>query len=58
MLRFTSLGSGSTGNATLVEASCGITTTRLLVDCGFSLRELERGSRASGWRPTTWTRCS
>ena len=41
MLRFTSLGSGSTGNATLVEASCGITTTRLLIDCGFSLRELE-----------------
>jgi len=40
MLRFCSLGSGSTGNATLVEASSGNTTTRLLIDCGFSLREL------------------
>jgi phosphoribosyl 1,2-cyclic phosphodiesterase len=42
MLRFCSLGSGSTGNATLIEGSGGITTTRVLVDCGFSLRELER----------------
>ncbi len=41
MIRFGSLGSGSSGNATLVEASCGITTTRLLIDCGFSLRELD-----------------
>lgn len=41
MIRFRSLGSGSTGNATLVEATSGITTTRLLVDAGFSLRELE-----------------
>ena len=40
-MRFCSLGSGSTGNATLVEANGGITTTRLLIDCGFSLRELE-----------------
>lgn len=42
MMRFCSLGSGSTGNATLIEASAGITTTRVLVDCGFSLRELGR----------------
>lgn len=41
-MRFCSLGSGSTGNATLVEASGGITTTRLLIDCGFSQRELGR----------------
>lgn len=41
-MRFCSLGSGSTGNATLVEASSGITTSRVLIDCGFSLRELER----------------
>ncbi|MGZ5130824.1 MAG: MBL fold metallo-hydrolase [Caldimonas sp.] len=40
-MRFRSLGSGSGGNATLVEASAGITTTRLLVDAGFSLRELD-----------------
>jgi phosphoribosyl 1,2-cyclic phosphodiesterase len=41
VIRFCSLGSGSTGNATVVEASSGITTTRLLIDAGFSLRELE-----------------
>jgi phosphoribosyl 1,2-cyclic phosphodiesterase len=40
-MRFCSLGSGSSGNATLIEASGGITTTRVLVDCGFSLRELQ-----------------
>ena len=42
MLRFCSLASGSTGNATLVEASGGITSTRLLVDCGLSQRELAK----------------
>jgi len=41
VIRFCSLGSGSSGNASVVEASSGITTTRLLVDAGFSLRELE-----------------
>ena len=41
MLRFRSLGSGSTGNATLVEASSGGRTTRLMVDCGFGIRQLE-----------------
>ena len=39
-MRFCSLGSGSAGNATLVEAHGGITTSRVLIDCGFSLREL------------------
>jgi phosphoribosyl 1,2-cyclic phosphodiesterase len=37
-MRFASLGSGSRGNAAVVEAG----DTRLLVDCGFSLSELER----------------
>lgn len=41
MLRFKSLGSGSSGNATLVEAQSGIHTTRLLIDCGLRLRELD-----------------
>jgi phosphoribosyl 1,2-cyclic phosphodiesterase len=41
VIRFRSLGSGSGGNATVVEASSGITTTRLLIDAGFSLRELD-----------------
>lgn len=35
MIRFASLGSGSKGNALLVEAG----RTRVLVDCGFSARE-------------------
>jgi phosphoribosyl 1,2-cyclic phosphodiesterase len=39
-MRFCSLGSGSAGNATLVEATSGATTSRVLIDCGFSLREL------------------
>ncbi|WP_019624954.1 MBL fold metallo-hydrolase [Thioalkalivibrio sp. ALJT] len=38
MIRFCSLGSGSSGNALVVE----IGQTRLLVDCGFSMQELER----------------
>ena len=35
MIRFASLGSGSAGNALLVESGA----TRILVDCGFGLRE-------------------
>lgn len=37
-MRFALLGSGSKGNATLVEHG----GTRLLVDCGFSVKELEK----------------
>lgn len=37
-MRFALLGSGSKGNATLIEHG----QTRLLVDCGFSVKELER----------------
>lgn len=37
-MRFASLGSGSGGNATLICAG----DTRILVDCGFGLRETER----------------
>jgi phosphoribosyl 1,2-cyclic phosphodiesterase len=37
MLRFASLGSGSEGNALIVEAG----ETRLMLDCGFSLAETE-----------------
>jgi len=36
-MRFVAVGSGSRGNATLIEAG----DTRLLLDCGFSLREIE-----------------
>lgn len=41
-MRFTSLGSGSEGNALVVEAASGTTTTRVLLDCGFSAKEIER----------------
>lgn len=40
MLRFRSLGSGSTGNATLVESG-GPPRVRLLVDCGLGIRQLQ-----------------
>jgi phosphoribosyl 1,2-cyclic phosphodiesterase len=43
-MRFASLGSGSRGNATLVEAG----RTRLLVDCGYALREVEHRLGALG----------
>ena len=39
MLRFRNLCSGSSGNATLVEAS-GIVPLRVLVDCGLGLKQL------------------
>lgn len=39
MLRFKNLGSGSSGNATLVQAS-GLRTKHLLVDCGLGLQQL------------------
>ncbi|MGL4767102.1 MAG: MBL fold metallo-hydrolase [Formosimonas sp.] len=41
-LRYASLGSGSSGNALVIEARCAQHTTRLLLDCGFSVRETER----------------
>ena len=41
--RFRSLGSGSTGNATLIEAVSGAgKTRRLLVDAGFTLKKFEQ----------------
>ncbi|MFN4118375.1 MBL fold metallo-hydrolase [Acidovorax sp.] len=41
MLRFKNLGSGSTGNATVVEGARGTQVSRLLVDCGFGIRQLQ-----------------
>lgn len=42
MLRFRSLGSGSSGNATVVEARSGQQVCRLLVDCGLGVKHLEQ----------------
>ncbi len=47
-MRFCSLGSGSRGNATLIEAG----NTRLLVDCGYSVKELERRLQLVGMDPS------
>jgi phosphoribosyl 1,2-cyclic phosphodiesterase len=38
VLRFASLGSGSEGNALLIESGC----TRVLIDCGFGHREAQK----------------
>lgn len=41
MIRFTSLGSGSTGNATVVQARGAGQPTHLLIDCGLGIRQLD-----------------
>jgi phosphoribosyl 1,2-cyclic phosphodiesterase len=53
VLRFTSLASGSSGNATLVEACSGEDErpTRLLVDCGLTLRRLTAAMAERGCTP-------
>jgi phosphoribosyl 1,2-cyclic phosphodiesterase len=47
-VRFASLGSGSEGNALVVEAGSGARPTRLLLDCGFSAKEVERRLARAG----------
>lgn len=51
MLRFRSLGSGSGGNATLVEAGNGVHVRRLLVDCGLGIRQLDARLAQAGVAP-------
>ena len=48
MLRACSLGSGSGGNALVVEARDGLAVTRVLVDNGFNLRQLGRRLERAG----------
>jgi phosphoribosyl 1,2-cyclic phosphodiesterase len=50
-MRFASLGSGSKGNATLVEAG----ETRLLIDCGFSCLETEKRLASLAMQPADVT---
>ncbi len=54
-MRFASLGSGSEGNALLVESpgAAGGRAFRVLVDCGFGLREAERRLARLGCEPTS-----
>lgn len=47
MMRFASLGSGSSGNAHVVNVG----QTTLMVDCGFSLKESERRLQRLGLEP-------
>ena len=47
--RFASLGSGSRGNATLIEAGA----TRILVDCGYPAREFVARCERLAFDPTT-----
>lgn len=49
-MRFKSLGSGSSGNATLVEAS-GLVPFRLLIDCGLGLKHLSHRLGEAGLQP-------
>lgn len=47
-MRFTSLGSGSQGNALVAEAG----RTRLMLDCGFTLQETESRLARAGLEPS------
>jgi phosphoribosyl 1,2-cyclic phosphodiesterase len=47
VLRFKNLGSGSTGNATLVQAY-GIRRVQVLVDCGLGLKQLSERLQQAG----------
>lgn len=51
MLRACSLGSGSSGNALVVEARDGVAVTRVLVDNGFNFRQLGRRLERAGLAP-------
>lgn len=48
MIRFKSLGSGSTGNATVVQASGDGQVTHLLIDCGLGIRQMDRRLAMAG----------
>lgn len=48
MLRFKSLGSGSSGNATVVQASGDGRATHLLIDCGLGIRQLDKRLAMAG----------
>ena len=47
-LKFASLGSGSEGNALIVEVTSVTTITRLMMDCGFGLAETETRLAVAG----------
>jgi phosphoribosyl 1,2-cyclic phosphodiesterase len=50
-LKFASLGSGSEGNALLISTASGTTSTTVMLDCGFAIRETERRLQRLGIMP-------
>ena len=52
-MRFASLGSGSEGNALLIESVQASRPYRVLLDCGFGLRETQRRLARLGCEPDT-----
>jgi phosphoribosyl 1,2-cyclic phosphodiesterase len=48
MIRFKSLGSGSSGNATVIQAREGAQLTHLLLDCGLGIRQLDKRLAQAG----------
>ena len=52
-MRFRSLGSGSEGNALLVECGDLDAPLRLLIDCGFGVREITRRLAWEGLTPAS-----
>jgi phosphoribosyl 1,2-cyclic phosphodiesterase len=48
LIRFKSLGSGSTGNATVVQARGDRTISHVLVDCGLGIRQLDKRLAQAG----------
>lgn len=48
ILRFAVLGSGSDGNAIVIESHNNNRCTRLLLDCGFSVKELDKRLKCIG----------
>ncbi|TCS40797.1 MBL fold metallo-hydrolase [Reinekea marinisedimentorum] len=46
-MKVASLGSGSKGNATIIEAA----DTRILIDCGFGLKDIEQRLKSKGIAP-------
>jgi phosphoribosyl 1,2-cyclic phosphodiesterase len=52
-MRFASLGSGSEGNALIVEQAAGGAPCRVMLDCGFTLKESERRLARLGLAPET-----
>jgi phosphoribosyl 1,2-cyclic phosphodiesterase len=51
LLRFASLASGSSGNCLVIESQDMISSTRVLIDCGLSLRDTERRLARVGLEP-------